>query len=204
MADTKVTDKGYKFVTKKLKGDTLAEVDKDRKKNGLEDPNDKSQKFYSVAAVTVDLQTGDDIWYPGGMHILNHKIHTSPQYYKPYANVSSVITICVPKNLAKMSAAAQKEWKRFETELRKHEIEHHQKGIELAAKLVHEVKSLHVPLQTENVNEAKMRAEAHRLLGKLFIKTFGGGLLEKRVNAAMADFDKKSGHGGVVLKTSVA
>ncbi len=204
MAGKGVTDKGYKFVSKKLKGTTLAEVDKDRKKNGAEDPNDKSQKFYAVTAVTIDLQTGDDIWYPGGMAILGHMINTNPHYHKPFANMSSVITICVPKNLVKLSSDAQKEWHRFEAELRKHEIEDHQKGLALAEEIVKEVAGLDVLMKTETVNEREMRAEAHRLLGKLFTKAFGGGVLEKRINAAMARFDKATGHGSVKLKTSIA
>ncbi len=198
-----VNDKGFKFKTKKLKGDTLEEIDKQRKKNGAEDPNDKSQKFYAVAAVEIDLRTGADIWYPGGMHILSHMIHTTPKYEKPEAHVSTEIEIHVPANLGKLSKDAQKEWKRFEAALRKHEVEHHKEGLKLAEQLILEVKQLNVNMKTETSNEAALKKEAHRLLGKEFLGTFGGGEIKKRVNEAMHRFDKATKHGGVVLKTSI-
>jgi uncharacterized protein DUF922 len=203
MAGTSVNDKGYKFKTKKLKGDTLEEIEKNCRKSGGVDPNDKSRKFYAVTSVKVDLRTGEDVWYPGGMHILNRMIATTPRYEKPEAHVSSEIELYAPANLSKLSKDAQKEWKRFETDLRKHEIEHHKEGLKLAEKLVAEVKQVPVDMKTETLNEAAMKKEALRLLGKKFISTFGGGEIEKRVNAAMADLDRRTHHGGVVLKTSI-
>ena len=204
MADRgKLTDKGFTIKHKKLKGETLAEVDKDRKKNGCVDPNDKSQKFYAVTAVTVELKIGTEVWYPGGMHILSHQIITNPQLSMPEAIVSAEIEVCVPDKLGSLSSAAKKEWKRFYQELLKHEKKHVADGVKVAQQMLNDLTALSVTMKTETVNEAAMKKEALKLLGKEAQRVFGGGEIEKRINAAMKKLDSQTGHGSVKLKTSI-
>lgn len=198
-----LTDKGFTIKHKKLKGATLAEVDKDRKKNGMVDPNDKSQRFYAVTDVTIELKTGDEVWYPGGMHVLNFEVVTNPQLLKPEVVVSAVIEVCVPDKLNKMSAAAKAEWKRFYQEVLKHEKVHVADGKKLAQQMLDEMRRLSVTMRSESISEAKMRKQALQLLAKEAGKAFGGGEIAKRINEVMKKLDSVSGHGGVKLNTSV-
>lgn len=59
------------------------------------------------------------------------------------------------------------------------------------------------PRQTETINEAARKKEAHRLLGKELVSTFGGSEIKKRVNKAMHKFGKGARHGGGVQKTKL-
>jgi hypothetical protein len=203
MAKAKLTDKGFTVKTKPLKGDTLAELDKERKKNGMVDPNDKSQKFYAATDVTIELKPGADVWYPGSFHIINHKVLSNPQLLSPEVIVSAVITICVPSKLTKFSKEAKAEWKRFYKEVEKHEKEHVRDGKKLAETMLKEVTGLSVKMETETVNEADMRKLAMKLLTAEMVRVYGGGAIADRVNKAMAKLDSVSGHGGVKLKTSI-
>lgn len=203
MANGTLTDNGYKVQNKKLKGETLAEVDKDRRKNGCVDNNDTSQKFYAVTDVKIELKIGSEVWYPGGMNILSFKVHTNPQLLDPEVIVSAVITICVPAKLNKLSTAAKAEWKRFYTAVLKHEKEHVRDGKALAEQMLKEMRGLSVLMKTDTVDEAKMRKEALKLLGKEAVAKFGGGQIEKRINAVMSKLDSVSGHGGVKLNFDI-
>ena len=204
MADRGVlTDKGFTTKTRKLKGATLAEVDKDRKKNGCVDPNDKSERFYAVTSVTVELKLGTEVWYPGGIHVLSHLIHSNPQLMEPEVIVSAEIEVCVPDKLNSFSTEAKKEWKRFYTALLKHEKKHVADGKKVAQEMLKDMARLSVLMQTETVNEAAMRREALKLLGKEATRVFGGGEIAKRINAAMKKLDSQTGHGSVKLKTSI-
>lgn len=204
MADRgKLTDKGFIIKHKKLKGETLEKVDKERKKNGCVDPNDKAEKFYAVTAVTVELKLGTEVWYPGGMHILSHQIITNPQLLEPEAIVTAEIEMCVPDKLNGMSSAAKKEWKRFYAALLKHEKKHVADGVKVAQQMLNDLTALSVMMKTETVNEAALKKEALRLLGKEATRVFGGGEIEKRINAAMKKLDSQTGHGSVKLNTSI-
>ena len=58
-----LTDKGLTIKTRKLRGATLADVDADRKRNGMVDPNDRSGRFYAATDVTIETRVGSDVWY---------------------------------------------------------------------------------------------------------------------------------------------
>lgn len=198
-----LTDKGFTIKHRKLKGASLAEVDKERKKNGCVDPNDRSEKFYAVTAVTVELKLGTEVWYPGGIHVLSHLIHSNPQLAAPEAVVSAEIEVCVPDKLSSFSSAAKKEWKAFYQALLKHEKKHVADGKKVAQEMLNELTALSVAMKTETVIEAAMRKEALKLLGKEATRVFGGGAIEKRINAVMKKLDSQTGHGSVKLKTSI-
>ena len=198
-----LTDKGFTIKPKKLKGATLAEVDVDRKKNGMVDPNDKSQKFYGATDVTIELKIGTEVWYPGGMHILNFKVVLMPQLLAPEVIVSSVINVCVPDKLGGMSAKAKKEWARFYKALVKHEKEHVADGKKLAEEMLKEMAGLSVTLKSESVNEAHIKKESLKLLAAEATKKFGGGEIKKRVNERMKKLDSVNGHGAVHLDRTI-
>ena len=198
-----LTDKGFTTKTRKLRGTTLAEVDADRKRNGLVDPNDRSGRFYAATDVTIEVRIGNEVWYPGGMNILRFKAHMNPQPLNPEVIVSATITICVPDKLNSMSSPAKAEWKRFYKAVEKHEKLHVADGRKLAEEMLKEMLKLSAHLETETVNEQLIKKEALLLLEKEAVKKFGGGEIEKRVNAVMKKRDSVDGHGAIKLKHSI-
>jgi len=45
----------------------------------------------TLTDVTIELKIGDEVWYPGGMSILNFKVVMMPQLLNSEAIVSSMI-----------------------------------------------------------------------------------------------------------------
>lgn len=194
----KVEDKGYTFKTKNLGGETLAELDAERKKRGVVDPNDTSTKFFAAADVEIKANTGDTVWFPGTMQFVNHKVHAWAKYEKPTVSVRTVIEIVKPAKLSKMSKDEQKEWKRFEAALRKHEIEHHKKGLDLAQVILREIVEATTEVVTDDISKKNMMNQAMIGLNWEVGRTVGN--VKDRCNAAMKALDKATNHGGVVLK----
>jgi predicted secreted Zn-dependent protease len=198
-----VNFKGQTITSKFLKGQTLAEIDRDRKKSGLVDPNDKSQKFYGVTDVTIRLVPGGPRSI-GAPTTLSHGTDVMVRLTECTAEVSAATTVCKPKDLSMLSGDARKEWDRFEKAVDSHEKLHVEDGKALAQSIVDEVISLNASGKGETIEDAY--AAAVWELEKLFNKKFGGGEIEKRISAEMKNRDGKDKHGeksGAVLKTSI-
>jgi hypothetical protein len=198
-----VNFKGQTITSKLLKGETLAEIDRDRKKNGLVDPNDKSKRFYGVTDVTIRLVPGDPRSL-GAAEMLRNNVGVTAKFNDCTAEVSAATTICKPKDFSKLSSDARKEWERFEKAVDGHEKLHVEDGKALAQSIVDEVISLNADGKGETIEEAS--AAAVWELEKLFNKKFGAGEIEKRINAEMKNRDGKDKHGekaGAILKSSI-
>lgn len=183
----KVVDHGVKLRTRKLKGLDLAELDADRLLKGCEDPARPGQRQYAVTQVTMQLKHGGQVRYPGGLIVEDFVVHMTACLAAPEIHVSAETTICVPARLEKFSQAERKEWWRFYKDVERQEQAQVQRAHGLAEQLLEELKSLKVVLQSETVNEDKLREKALASLKQEAQAAFCAGQIDARLHEVLAE-----------------
>lgn len=189
---------------KMLKGRTLAEINRDRKKNGLVDPNDKSKKFYGVTSITIGVHPVNPRVIPGNNMVHPRGCTDNADFESCEATVSTSTKICKPSDYNKLSKNAKKEWDRFEKALIKHEQVHVADGLKLAQKFCDEVTAMTAKGKGGSMEEAA--ADALKNLNDALQKEYNSKAIELKVNAVLKARDVHTKHGRdvkAVLKTDV-
>ncbi|GMG82282.1 hypothetical protein LNKW23_14950 [Paralimibaculum aggregatum] len=193
-----VTAPKLKYYT--VKGDTLKDIWQDILKKGPKDPNDNKK----VAALSETSFSTSPSW--------NHQIVDSYKIFDGQTTCKikvkdwdvqywSVITF--PKLGAnKLSAKAKKEWTRFVTKLKPHELKHVEKGLAEMKKVVKEFQAMESSAIGKDEKEAVALARAN--MEDHFVKTYGAGgkKIEARLNKIHKKFDHATSH-GTSLDTSI-
>ena len=181
----KIVDHGVKLKTKKLKGVSLAEIEAERRLKGCENP-DAGDRLYAVTRITVTPKHGGQVWYPGGLIVEDFVVHMNACLATPEVHVEAETTICVPARLDQLSQAERKEWWRFYKALERQERAQVQRGLDEAAALLADLEALSVTLQSETVNEDKLREKSLALLKQAAQTGFCSGQIETRLAALLA------------------
>jgi hypothetical protein len=180
----KIVDHGVRLKTKKLKGGSLAEIDAQRKVKGCEPPAG-GPRLYAVTRLTVTPKHGGQVRYPGGLIVEDFVVHMKACLAAPEVHVEAETTICVPARLDKLDQAERKEWWRFYKTLERQEQEVVQRGLAEAAAVLADLEAMSVTLQSETVNEDKLREKALGLLKQAAQAEFCSGQIDARLATAL-------------------
>lgn len=180
----KIIDHGVRLKTKKLTGSSLADIDAERKAKGCENPGG-GERLYAMTRVTVSPKHGGQVRYPGGLIVEDFVVHMNACLAAPEVHVETETTICVPARLDKLDQAERKEWWRFYKALERQEQAQVQRGLDEAAALLADLEALTVTLQSETVNEDKLREKSLGLLKQAAQAGFCSGQIDSRLAAAL-------------------
>lgn len=182
--DGKIVDHGVRLKPRKLKGASLAEIDAERQLKGCENPGG-GERLYALTRLTVTPKHGGQVWYPGGLIVEDFVVHIKARLAAPEIHVEAETTLCVPARLDRLGQAERKAWWRFYKELEKQQQAQVRRGLEAAEALLQDLQELTVTLQSETVNEDKLREKSLGLLKQAAQAEFCNGQIDARMAAAL-------------------